>query len=137
MDGISGIPHTTPAAGIGSTRNLALSQEEFFQIMISEMQNQDPLEPLDNQQFLSQLTQMQTMETMTRLSEGLESLLLGQQISSAGILIGKTVHGEVSGVPVQGTVERVVVEGQQVFLGVGEVLLPLSGVQEVLPGGQE
>ena len=66
MDGISGIPLTTPASGIGSTRNMALSQEDFFQIMISEMQNQDPLEPLDNQQFLSQLTQMQTMETMTR-----------------------------------------------------------------------
>ncbi len=114
-------------------RNI-LSQEEFFKIMISELTNQDPLEPLDNREFLSQLTQLQTLDSTTRLAAGIESLRVGQQISAAGVLIGKVVSGlDAAGAAVSGTVDRVIVEDQRAFLGVGTALLPLANVREVLP----
>ena len=43
-----------------------LSQQEFFSIMISELTNQDPLEPQDNNDFLNQVAQLQNLETMSR-----------------------------------------------------------------------
>lgn len=132
MDPISDSLATPATTGTQSSSQTSLSQEDFLDIMIAELTNQDPLEPLDNNQFLNQLTQMQTLEATTKLTEGIESLLLGQQISSAGALIGQQVSGiAASGTAVEGLVERVVVDGTDVYLGVGNDLLPWSAVQEV------
>ena len=112
--------------------NSLLSQEEFFDIMIAELTHQDPLEPMDNREFLSQLTQLQSLDVLSRLADGIESLILGQQISSAGALIGRDVSGVTNGgTLVTGTVERVIVEDGVVFLGIGDATLPLANVHEV------
>ncbi|MFN0059555.1 MAG: flagellar hook assembly protein FlgD [Planctomycetota bacterium] len=133
MDGLSQILGGGSAtSGTSRSANSALSTDDFFKIMITEMSNQDPLEPLDNQQFLNQLTQMQTLQATTKLSEGIEALLLGQQISSAGALIGREVAGmSAEGVELGGVVDRVIIQDQQVLLGIGSGLVPLSRVNEV------
>ncbi len=115
-----------------TTPQTALAQEDFFEIMISELTNQDPLEPMDNQQFLNQLVQMQTLQATTKLSEGIESMLLGQQIASAGSLIGRQITGEDSdGNPVSGTVERVLVDDGKVLLGLEDRFVRMSSVHEI------
>ncbi len=134
MDAVNGL--TSGAGGLGSLAEGAgktrLSNQEFFQIMITELTNQDPLEPLDNQEFLGQITQMQTLETMTRLSEGIQSLLVGQQLTSAGALIGKSVAGvDVQGAAIEGIVESVAVEGDEVRLNVGGRSLELSQIRVI------
>lgn len=134
MDAINpalGAP-TTPSASTTTSGAPSLSQEDFLQIMISELTNQDPLEPMDNGQFLDQLTQMQSLEATTKLTEGIESLVLGQQISSAGVLIGQQVSGvSADGSLVEGVVDRAVLDGDQVQLGIGSQFLALSSVREV------
>ncbi|MCA8962838.1 MAG: hypothetical protein KDC38_20080 [Planctomycetes bacterium] len=131
MDALSDVLGATTSSSSGSRSN-ALAQEDFFEIMISELTNQDPLEPMDNQQFLNQLVQMQTLQATTKLSEGIESLLLGQQIASAGSLIGRQIEGEdADGNPVSGTVQSVVVQDGDVLLGLENRLLPLSSVTEI------
>ena len=119
-----------------STRDkTTLDQQDFFKIMIAELTHQDPLEPMQNNEFLQQVAQMQTLETMTRLSEGIEALLLGQQVSAAGALIGKVATGvdAVHG-PIEGVVDRVLVNGDEVVLGIGDKTLTLSGVSEIQAG---
>jgi hypothetical protein len=75
---------------------------------------------------------MQTLQATTALTEGLGALLLGQQLSSAGALIGLDIRGAgADGNAVAGTVDRVLVVSGEVLLGVGSSTLPLSGVQEV------
>jgi len=109
-----------------------LEQQDFLEIMIAELSNQDPFEPLDNREFLGQLTQMQTLQATTALTEGLGALLLGQQLSSAGALIGLEVRGTSgSGAAVSGPVERVLVVDGEVLLGVGDSTLPIGNVLEV------
>ena len=56
----------------------------------------------------------------------------GQQISTAGNLLGQTVEGLVDGTSLEGIVERVIFENGRVFLGLGERTLPLASVREVL-----
>ncbi len=140
METVSGVstplePQTSRQTGSLPT---ALDQSEFLNIMIAELTNQDPLEPLDNQQFLNQLVQIQTLQATTDLTNGIESLLLGQQIASAGSLIGQQVVGTgASGNPVEGVVDRVLVNGDEVILGVGEETLPLNAVTQIVNPNDE
>ena len=136
MQVINPVSLATTGTPSSSTRDkTTLDQQDFFKIMVAELTHQDPLEPMQNNEFLQQVAQMQTMETMTRLSEGIEALLLGQQVNAGGALIGKVatgvdaVHGRVEGV-----VDRVLVNGSEVVLGIGDKTLALSGVSEIQAG---
>lgn len=46
-------------------------QDMFLTLMLQQMQNQDPTEPVDNQQWLAQLAQYSSLEQMTNMNEGL------------------------------------------------------------------
>ena len=122
----------TAAQTSGASSRNSLSQEDFLEIMIAELVNQDPLEPMDNNQFLDQLTQLQNLEATTKLTEGIEALVLGQQISSAGVLIGQEITGVSSdGEIVEGLVTKVTVNDGDVLVGIEGHDIPLSLVRQV------
>lgn len=79
----------------GNTANAmgTMKSEDFLNVMITQLQNQDPLEPMDNEQLLSQLSQIYSLESNMRLTETLDKLSGNQQMSSASTLIGKVVSG--------------------------------------------
>ncbi len=126
MDGITNTTSSisTPISQAGSQGGI-LEQDDFLKIMIAEISNQDPFEPLDNREFLGQLTQMQNLEasttmttTLAELTESLGALNFGQQLASAGSLIGQRVTGfDTLGNEVIGLVNRFQVEDGQAVLG--------------------
>jgi hypothetical protein len=59
--------------------------------MIKELQNQDPLNPMDNSQMLTQLSEIRQVGSTDKLTTTLNSVLLGQNISSATNLIGANI----------------------------------------------
>jgi flagellar hook assembly protein FlgD len=65
----------------------------FLQLMITELQNQDPLNPLENKDMLAQISQIREVGATDKLTETLNSVLLGQSIASATNLIGAEVDG--------------------------------------------
>ncbi len=69
-------------------------QDRFLKLLVTQMQNQDPLNPLDNAEVTSQLAQISTVTGIDKLNSTLESLLGGiedsQTLEAAG-LIGHTV----------------------------------------------
>src|SRR3954470_14717053 len=75
----------------------------FLTLMIKELQNQDPLNPMDNSQMLTQLSEIRQVGSTDKLTSTLNSVLLGQSISSATNLIGANItalsddHQQVSG----------------------------------------
>ncbi len=132
MNEISGVISQLGATSSGDSNKSVLSQEDFLKIMLAELTNQDPLEPLDNSEFLNQLTQIQTLEATTRLTEGIQSLILGQQVTTAGVLIGRTIIGvDATGAPVEGIVDRIILQDGEVSLGVGDSTLPIGNVRQV------
>ena len=109
-----------------------LSREKFMEILLAEMTHQDPMNPVDNQEFLSQLAQLQTLEATTALTEGIKSLVALQKLSSAGQLIGMTVRGEgPEGETIMGVVDRVVVKDNKVSVSVNGLELPLEKIEEM------
>ena len=80
-----------------SSSSLGLDTTEFLQLMVEQLQNQNPTDPTDTTEFLSQLVQLSTYDQQVTNSENLESIVssLDTMISSNGLgYIGQTVTVE-------------------------------------------
>lgn len=82
--------------------------DDFLKLMITELQNQDPLNPMENDELIQQIGQIRSVGATEKLSETLDSVLLGQSIASATNLIGAEIDGlSDDNQKVTGVVERV------------------------------
>ena len=70
-----------------------LSSAEFLQIMFTELQYQDPLEPQDSQAMLNQLSSLRPIESDSQMVNSLESLVSQNEFAAASQLIGSLVSG--------------------------------------------
>jgi flagellar basal-body rod modification protein FlgD len=84
-----------------------LGSQDFLQLLVLQLKNQDPLSPMDGGQFVSQMAQLSSLEATNQLSSQLGELAASEQQFGAVVLIGheveydngagRTVHGKVSG----------------------------------------
>ena len=77
-----------------TTKNDALGKEAFLKLLVTQLQNQDPLNPLDDKEFIAQLAQFSSLEQMTNISNGITALTektTQQDMLSAVNYIGKEV----------------------------------------------
>ena len=71
-----------------------MGQSAFLTLFTTQLKNQNPLDPMQNEAFVAQLAQFSQLEATTKMSTNLETLvgsLSGQQLSTASSLIGKSV----------------------------------------------
>jgi len=68
-----------------------VSLQDFLKILTSQLSNQDPLKPLDNQEFIAQMAQFSTLEQSRQLNEKIDQLLAMQSATQSVGLLGKTV----------------------------------------------
>jgi flagellar basal-body rod modification protein FlgD len=88
--------------------------DDFLKIMITELQNQDPLNPLENDELIAQISQIRSVGATEKLTSTLDAVLLGQNISSATNLIGAEIDAvSDDNQKVTGMVERVSVANGQ------------------------
>jgi flagellar basal-body rod modification protein FlgD len=98
-------------------KGLALKAEDFIKMMVTQLQHQDPLSPAKNEELLAQMSQIGQLQSSTQLQDSLKSMVLQNQIGSAGNLIGKQVQGvDENNELVDGQVTSVRVEKDQVNL---------------------
>jgi flagellar basal-body rod modification protein FlgD len=106
-----------------STSNLALqtsgiSQEDFFRILVTQLSFQDPLKPIDNQEFIAQLAQFTSLDQTRQVNERIDTLLTIQSVSQSIGLIGRTVEVATPGGQVVGSVTTLNFEQGQPFITV-------------------
>ena len=77
----------------GESGFAALRSEDFIKVMLSELTNQDPFKPQDSAALLEQMSSLRNIESQLLLQGKLEDLILQNQVSAAGGLIGKVVSG--------------------------------------------
>ncbi len=121
----------TPTSNASSQLS-TLSQGQFLQILLSGLQNQDPLNPADTTTFLTQMTQFANVEGQQTLNANFTQLLQLQQLTDGSNLIGKKVSYQGSnGATGFGTVAGVSVQSGQILLSVGSNQIGLSQVLSV------
>ncbi len=112
-----------------------LSRDAFLQLLVTQMQNQDPTEPIDNSQMIAQLAQFSALEQMQNLND--TAIAMSGNIDqlnfiTANSLVGKQVTAlDSKGNTVQGVVEQVHMSGSLVYLTVGESIVSMAGVISV------
>jgi flagellar basal-body rod modification protein FlgD len=82
------------AASTTATRNEAGSADRFLKLLVTQMQNQDPLNPLDNAQITSQMAQINTVNGVEKLNstvEGLNRQFVQMQALQGASLVGRDV----------------------------------------------
>ena len=133
---------TLPATGSGpasasqiKSKKMELKTEDFIKMMITQLQNQDPLEPAKNQELLAQMSQIGQLQSSTTLQESLKGMVLQNQIGAAAGLIGKTVQGmDAQNETVTGLVNSVKVASDTVSLELDNgKTLELSRVTSIAP----
>ena len=72
--------------------NSQLGQDQFMQLLTTQLRNQDPLEPVNQQDFLGQLAQFSQLQGIENLNTNFAESLKFQQLSQGGALVGSRVE---------------------------------------------
>jgi len=106
----------------------SLDYDTFLQLMIAQMNNQDPTDPMDSAEYMSQLATFSQVEQSIMTNAKLDALLTSSSLDQANSLIGRTVtsaDGEVEGKVVS---VQITTDGPYATLEGGEKLLIEEGV---------
>jgi flagellar basal-body rod modification protein FlgD len=119
------------AAGSSTkTKNEAGAEDRFLKLLVAQMQNQDPLNPMDNAQVTSQMAQIQSVNGIEKLNRTVEGL--GTQFAQLSALQGASLVGRDVIVPG----DRLVANDKNLVQGGFELAGPADSVKiEVLNAG--
>ena len=139
VNGAAGTSQTVNFVEPDSIGFAGLTADTFLELMISQLQNQDPLDPMENDELLSQLSMMRNLqanielgEAMEAITAGQEALIASQRLTSAASFIGRSITGTNTLLEsVTGVVDRAFVQNGAAFVGVGEDEVALANVTSV------
>ncbi len=143
MPTIDTLNTATPVSTVNPKSKLQVA--DFIHMMVTQLQNQDPMEPAKNEQLLAQMSQigqLQSQQDLTAnqklLTDSIQTMVLQNNIGAASNLIGKDVQGpgdlDAEGKPttISGTVEGVSISNGKVLLKLStNAVLPLEKVTSV------
>jgi len=116
--------------------------DDFMKIMVKELQQQDPFEPMSSSDLLNQIGQIRDIQSALELQTTLKELAANQKLAAATTMLGKLILGiNADGDQLSGLVTAVKLEGDTVFLELDSgARINLDNVIEVYSGpkgGQE
>lgn len=132
----SGSSASSSSSNSANNKNLtgfaALTSQDFLKMLITELQNQDPTQPVSNSELLQQLSQMQALQSNVELNSTLTNLSNDQQISSGASFLGKVVSGtDGNNNPVSGVADSVFLQNGTLMIGVGSSAMSIANVTGV------
>jgi flagellar basal-body rod modification protein FlgD len=138
---ISGVNSTDPISLSGSpVAQSALGKDTFMKLLVTQLKNQDPMQPAANEEMLAQLAQFTSLEEMQELNDNIVGLAVLQQsnalmsqLTDSSALIGKTVQyvDPVTNEQAWGTVTSVRIKDGLAVLNIDAKDVPLANVTEV------
>ncbi len=120
-------------SSISTAANKAMGgiSDQFMKILLTELRYQDPMDPMKDRDFFTQMAQFTTAAQMEELNKSMAQMTallyqgqVDQSLLSAASLIGRQFQSVVDGVPILGVVEAVSLKGSQVMVRSGEYEIP-------------
>lgn len=105
IESIGGVGNTSSSTA--ALANAGLGQEDFLKILLTQLSFQDPLKPMDNQEFIAQMAQFSNLELTRQQGDRIETLLTIEAASQAIGLINKVVDVTTPSGSVTGTVTTI------------------------------
>lgn len=123
------------------TGNSALGKDAFLKLLITQLQNQDPTNPMDDRDFIAQMAQFSSLEQMQNMTKTMESLLVSQQqtqLMNYTTFVGKEVKWHELTEEKDEKGDYIVNEGTGVIESLkfvnGEAVFVLADGKEIYPG---
>jgi flagellar basal-body rod modification protein FlgD len=99
-------------------QSASLGMEDFLKILLTQLTYQDPLKPMDNQQFMAQMAQFTNLQQTQQLNDNIKTLITNQAALQSVGLIGKTVDVTTANGNVTGTVSALSLSGDTPLISV-------------------
>lgn len=135
------ITPTDPTGAAGSTGSPSASstlptdqmgKDTFLKLMVTQLRNQDPMNPTDSTQFLAQTAQFTSLEKLEEVAQQSAQAFAAQMAFGASSLVGKQVtYTAEDGTETPGTVDAVKFTASGPVLSVGGVDVPVNSVVSV------
>ena len=118
------------AEAVGAVGSASNIRSDYLNLLVAQLKNQNPLEPMDNNEMASQLAQLSQLEQLENMNGSFAEVLQGQQASLASSWIGKEVGFLPSGTTeaLRGRVESVAKVDGSVLLNVGNYAVDLDEI---------
>jgi flagellar basal-body rod modification protein FlgD len=112
---------TLGAAAAGTNPNAILGKDDFLKLLVTQLQHQDPMNPMDDKDFMGQMAQFSSLEQITNLVSATQAQAFSTQMSQAVGLIGHNVSWVAAdGTNGTGTASKVSISDGAIQITVGE-----------------
>ncbi|MEM4251487.1 MAG: flagellar hook capping FlgD N-terminal domain-containing protein [Candidatus Bathyarchaeia archaeon] len=133
MSGIGSV--TTASRTTGTTASAApdgLGKNDFLRLLVTQLQHQDPMNPVENSEFMGQMAQFTSVEQLSNMAASLERMSFAGQLGQAVALIGRTVTwDDADGAARTGAVTSVTVDEGEIAVHVGEETIAPADVRSI------
>ncbi|MFO7820385.1 MAG: flagellar hook capping FlgD N-terminal domain-containing protein [Halanaerobacter sp.] len=131
-----GATDTDESDEVSDAVNDSMGKDEFLNLLTTQLKNQNPLEPMDNKEFVSQMAQFSSLEQMNNMNSNMNDFLKFQKISQAGSLVGKEVEvlNSDTGQNIVGEIERANVTEDETMVTINGKQYPLANIQQIMAG---
>ncbi len=90
---------TPPANSTSTTSNNLLSPTDFMTLLVSQLKNQDPTQPMDPNQFMDQLVGFNSLETQLGMKQDLDSLVTSLNSGTGNTGSNNSTNNSTTGLP--------------------------------------
>ena len=143
MTSIPGTGASTGSSTTNTTQGNGLNDvdlDQFLGLLITELRNQDPLNPMDNAQMLTQISQIREIGSTNKLTDTLANLAVGQELSMASGMIGKQINAlDANSQDITGVVDRVSIRTDEndpnirlVSVHIGDATVDIKNIREIV-----
>lgn len=120
------------------TKGDTLGKDEFLKILVAQLRNQDPMQPMQDRDFIAQMAQFSSVEQLMNMSG--EMTKLRQNLGMASTMIGKEIawydHSETGElVGVSGIVDSILIKDGMQYARVGQYDIPFDNIVAVAEKG--
>lgn len=112
-----------------------LGKDSFLKLLITQLSQQDPTQPMEDKQFIAQMAQFSSLEQMNNISQQMTSMNQRASLSEAYAMLGKKIQSfnPETGRVTEGTVSSIRRDGDSIFLMVGNTAVSPNDVSAVYP----
>jgi flagellar basal-body rod modification protein FlgD len=136
VNSVTGAAGTNPLAGwekptVAPTNNTQMDKDTFLKLLVAQVKNQNPAEPMNPNEMMSQMAQLTTVDKLNQLVDATTNANAMTKLTLAGALVGKTVSWLEGETEKSVAVTGVRLDGESLLLTVGSIEIDASKVTRI------